>query len=73
MDLGMMMRNKTLKDNMVWIYLTGKLKGKSTVYIHKLRSVAITGSGVDVETWRDRLLKIQKLAGRVDGPAITNN
>ena len=41
--------------------------------MHELRSVTITGLGIDVETWRDRLLKIHKMAGRIDGPTITNN
>lgn len=56
-----------------WIYLPSKLKGESITYIHKQRSVAITGTGIDIKTWRDRLSKVFKLAEQVDNPVITNS
>ena len=63
-------RNPILKKGLVWITLSGMIKGQKTPTLHHLWSVPITSSGINVELWRDRLLFIHQEANRIDGPAI---
>jgi len=73
MEIGLLEENKELRDGLVWLPIVGKLKGSKTAYIHMMRSIVRTGSGIDVQVWRDRLLLIHKEAGRTHGPAFCDS
>ena len=70
MDIKELLKNRPLKKGLVWIILSGILKGESVPMLHQLRSVPTTDSGVEVKLWRDRLIFVHEQAGRVEGPAI---
>ena len=70
MDIKELMKNQLLEKGLVWIILSGIIKGESTPRLHQLRSVPITGSGINIELWRDRLVSVHEEAGRTEGPAI---
>ena len=70
MDIKELLKNRPLKKGLVWIVLSGILKGESVPMLHQLRSVPTTDSGVEVKLWRDRLIFVHEQAGRVEGPAI---
>ena len=69
MDIKELLKNRPLKKGLVWIVLSGILKGESVPMLHQLRSVPTTDSGVEVKLWRDRLIFVHEQAGRVEGPA----
>ena len=70
MDIKELLKNRPLKKGLVWIVLSGILKGESVPMLHQLRSVPTTDSGVEVKLWRDRLIFVHEQAGRLEGPAI---
>ena len=70
MDIKELMKNQSLEKGLVWIILSGIIKGESTPMLHQLRSVPVTSSGINIELWRDRLIAVHTEAGRTEGPAI---
>ena len=69
-DIKELNNNRGLKKGMVWIILSGKVKGQGSPTLHELRSAPVTKSGINVQHWRDRLLLVHDKAGRKEGPAI---
>ena len=71
-DIKELIRNFDLKKGLVWIILSGMIKGQKKTF-HYLQSVPITGSGVNIKKWRNRLVFIHEEAGRNKGSAICDN
>jgi hypothetical protein len=70
MDIKELLKNWSMKKGLVWIVLSGILKGESVPELHQLRSVPKTDSGVEIWVWVNRLVFVHDQAGRVEGPAI---
>ena len=73
LDIKELLKNKGLKKNIVWLTLSGVVKGQKKVTLHQLRSVPVTNSGIDIEAWRNRLITVHEEAGRSEGPAICDD
>jgi hypothetical protein len=52
--------------------LLGKVKGETHQHHHKMHSVAVTSSGLEVQKALELLLWIRGVEGRSEGPAICN-
>lgn len=70
MEIATLNEYRPIRNGLVWIPLVGRLKGDKENTTHLLRSVPVTGSGINIRLWRDRLLRIHEHQGRVQGPAI---
>jgi hypothetical protein len=67
------MINQSTLDEMV-IPLLGRVRGETNVRHHKLFSVAITSSGIDIKTWYPRRsLLVHRAYGRTRGPAVCDS
>ena len=73
LELKQLRENPELTNGLVWLPLVGKLKGEDNVGTHWLRSVPVTGSGIDVLKWRNWLVAVHQQLGLVDGPAICDS
>lgn len=73
MDIKQLLENPLMEKGLVWIVLSGVMKGQTVPTLHQLRSVPITGSGVDIRLWKERLMVVHQLAGRQEGPAICDS
>lgn len=69
-ETSLLNQHRELNNGLAWLPIIGKLKGDSKEKTHCLRSVPITGSGINVWRWRDWLVTIHATAGRTSGPAI---
>lgn len=59
-------------ENIV-IPLLGRVKGEHHVRQHLLLSKGITGSGIRVKLWMERVLTVHKILRRSVGPAFVNH
>ena len=59
------------RDHVV-IPLLGKVKGEDHVRSHLLHCVNVTGSGINVVQWIQRLITLHEIRGRSSGPAFFN-
>ena len=69
-EISLLRKYKEIKNGLVWIPLVGKLKGDTNPGIYLLGSVPVTGTGIDIREWRDRLLAVHDYRGRIEGLAI---
>ena len=72
-DIKELIRHFEVKKGLVWIVLSGMVKGQKTPTLHYLQSVPVTGSGINIKRWRDRLVFIHQEASRIEGPAICDD
>jgi hypothetical protein len=63
---------QTNPDEIV-IFLLGKVKGETNARHHKLFSVAVTSSGIDIKNWYQRSLVVHHHYGRTTGPAMCDS
>ena len=70
-EISLLLKHRQRNNDLVWLPIIGKLKGDSKEETHYLRSVPVTGSGINVEKWRDWLLITHIAAGREEGPAMS--
>jgi len=73
MDIKQLLENPLMEKDMVWIILSGVMKGQTTPMLHHLRSVPITDSGVNIKLWKERFMVVHQIAGRTEGPALCDN
>lgn len=72
-DIKELFCNQKNKKGQVWIILSRKLKKDWSPLLHKLRSVSLTSSDINLKQWRDCLLAVHLLAKRHEGPAICDS
>jgi hypothetical protein len=72
-DIDLLNEHRDRHKGLVWLPIIGKLKGDDCSKTHFLRSVPTTGSGIEIEKWRDWLLAIHQHAGRAHGPAMCDD
>ena len=70
LDIGKLREHSHRDDGLVWLPLVGTVKGDKGFHTYMLRSVPITGSGINVAGWRDMALRVHERYNRTDGPAI---
>ena len=73
LDIKLLKEHRSLSNGLVWWPLIGKVKGDRKVRTYLLRSVPITSSGIDVEGWRNKLLRLHEFENRNHGPAICDD
>lgn len=73
LDIKELLNNKSLKKKMVWLTLSGVVKGQKKVTLHQLRSVPVINFGIDIEAWQNRLITVHEEVGRSDGPVLCDN
>jgi hypothetical protein len=57
----------------VIVPLLGRFKGEHHAKQHLLLSKAVTGSGINVRLWVERILAVHRSLRRIKGPAFINN
>ena len=73
LDIKKLRENRSKAGGLIWLPLIGTVKGDKGTHTYLLRSVPQTDTGIDVEAWRNKLLKVHEYFGREDGPAICDD
>jgi hypothetical protein len=61
------------EEENVIVPLLGRFKGEHHAKQHLLLSKGITGSGIRVRLWVERILAVHRSLNRVNGPAFVNS
>ena len=69
-DIEELIKHLEVKKGLVWIIISRLVKGQKTPTIHYLQSVPVTGFGINIKKWRDRLVNIHQEADRNEDPII---
>ena len=72
-DIKELIKHLELKKGLVWIILSGMVKGQKSPTLHYLQSVPVTSSGIKIKKWIDRLVYIHQEADRNKDPTICDN
>jgi hypothetical protein len=60
-------------SNNIVVPLLGKVKGEHHVRQHLLLSKGVTGSGIQVKLWIERVIMVHRILCRTTGPAFVNH
>ena len=60
LDISELREHSYRDDGLVWLPLVGTVKGDKGFQTYMLRSVPVTGSGINVAGWRDMVLRVHE-------------
>ena len=73
LDVKKLREHQSRAGGITWLSLLGTVKGVKGMHTYLLWSVPCIRTSINVEAWRDKLLRVHQHFGRKDGPAICDD